>query len=50
MSGVAAHEHESAEPAVDDEGADDADYLKDEDDRPLVVDVEETAAVCLVHA
>lgn len=50
MPGVAAHDRELAEPAIDEEGADDADYHKDEDDGPLVEYVLEAATVYLVHA
>lgn len=50
MAGVAAHKYEVAEPAIDEEGTDDADHLKDEDNGPLVENVFETATVDLVHA
>lgn len=50
VPGIAAHVDELAEPLVDEEGADDADYHEDEDDSPLVEYVLEAATVYLVHA
>lgn len=50
MRGVAAHEDELAEPAVNEEGADDADHHDDQDDGPLVEDVREASTIHLVHA
>lgn len=47
---VAAHEDELAEPAVDEEGADDADDHHDQDYGPLVEDVCESTTVYLVHS
>lgn len=50
MRWVAAHEHELAEPPIDEEGADDADYHDDQDDAPLMEYVFKTSTVYLVHA
>lgn len=50
MPKVAAHEDELAEPPIDKEGANYADYHDDQDYGALVEDVYEEATVCLVSA
>ena len=46
MPGATGDEDNFAEPSMDDEGADDADYHEDQDDGPLVETFSKAATVC----